>query len=924
VGRVEIDLKQLKVIEGRFAQLSQTRLERMLASFSLAQSDSIQLLPLLFHVNHPMLPGYVDKSTPCGIPNYSPDKLIKTIAKTVSRSFKYQSRAYLKYEILGLYLMGSAGTLGQSLKSDLDLWICIDDGMDLTARDKLYRKTANISEWLSTRGVELNCYLVGESDFKNRANRDLTNESCGETQHYLLLDEFYRTAIWLCGRKPLWWLIPPTENYAKLASRLLTEKYLFSADWIDFGEVVEIPAAEYFSASLWQLYKSIESPYKSLLKLLLLEVYARHVEETGLLSNQFKYLVYKADEEQHIIDPYLLMLEYAEDFIGDQPARLEFLRRAFYLKSGTKVQLGNRRAVGWRYKTLLELVKKWGWKQERLDYLNQRGQWQIDRVLKEREELVRELNHSYHFLANFARVKGVADQVSQNELLSLGRKLYSVFEKRPGKIEVINTGIVKDLIESTITLHQVSESEWHLFLGSVSHREVAIRKSILSAESYFMLVAWCVCNRIADQSTNVQIFAEDSFLTQNPIRDILRQLLSIQSNKESSVNDQAFQHPAMINKVGIFLNTLADPLEAEKQAGIYSIADQLDHFCWGDSKTNLLQQFETFTSNSWGENVCKQYSGAGSWIKFFIDNREILSEIEEKLIIFSAKIQQPERLKTRLIELLQKWSQLSNNAMKKHRQFRFIMALGKQYLLIDFDPEKITHQILDSHESLFYAMAESKSKDFEWVLDQQLPLPDYFKRIIGRKKDEQTNCFLVRTKENLVETFIKDHDGHIFYQLGINSDQEHLVNYFQQFFDSINLSSSFLAHEADFFQFWYADVTDSKKPLRFNRVKPRSSIIASTFWNIRATACFDSEGGVKFNLSIDNEEYCYRDYGDLVYRKLAQLIKSKRVSGENYPIYLTDLDLSAVNQSPDLAMYFRFKRQVESKLSMAFNKLKPK
>ena len=114
----------------------------MLSSFNLTQSDAIKLLPLLFHVNHPMLPGYVDKSTPSGIPSYSPKRIRKKkIAKTVSRSFKYQSRAYLRYQIVSLYLMGSTGTLAQSIRSDLDLWVCIDQQLDDKAKQKLQQKT---------------------------------------------------------------------------------------------------------------------------------------------------------------------------------------------------------------------------------------------------------------------------------------------------------------------------------------------------------------------------------------------------------------------------------------------------------------------------------------------------------------------------------------------------------------------------------------------------------------------------------------------------------------------------------------------------------------------------------------------------------------------------------------------------------------
>jgi adenylate cyclase len=51
---------------------------------------------------------------------------------------------------------------------------------------------------------------------------------CGTTQHYLLLDEFYRTAIWLAGRTPIWWLVPVYEEtrYAEFTHTLMSKRFI--------------------------------------------------------------------------------------------------------------------------------------------------------------------------------------------------------------------------------------------------------------------------------------------------------------------------------------------------------------------------------------------------------------------------------------------------------------------------------------------------------------------------------------------------------------------------------------------------------------------------------------------------------------------------------------------------------------------------
>jgi adenylate cyclase class 1 len=56
----------------------------------------------------------------------------------------------------------------------------------------------------------------------------------------------------------------------------------------------------------------------------------------------------------------------------------------------------------------------------------------------ERRELVAELNHSYRFLSQFARTQNASSRADQRDLNVLGRRLYAAFERRAGKVEVIN------------------------------------------------------------------------------------------------------------------------------------------------------------------------------------------------------------------------------------------------------------------------------------------------------------------------------------------------------------------------------------------------------------------------------------------------------------------------------------------------------
>lgn len=90
-------------------------------------------------------------------------------------------------------------------------------------------------------------------------------EDCGSTQHILLLDEFYRTAVRLAGKRILWNMVPcdEEEHYDDYVMTLYAQGVLTPNEWLDLGGLSSLSAEEYFGASLWQLYKSIDSPIQS-------------------------------------------------------------------------------------------------------------------------------------------------------------------------------------------------------------------------------------------------------------------------------------------------------------------------------------------------------------------------------------------------------------------------------------------------------------------------------------------------------------------------------------------------------------------------------------------------------------------------------------------------------------------------------------
>ncbi|UCE77183.1 MAG: class I adenylate cyclase, partial [Gammaproteobacteria bacterium] len=476
---IEIDALQLRAVKRRFLALNKDRLRLVQESLELRQRVFVELVPLLFHINHPMLPGYLSNKTPCGISDYAPAKRCIQAARKLAKSFNYQKRAQRLYSIKALYLMGSTGTIAYSSASDFDIWVCHQPGLSETELAALGEKADAVRSWAESLGLEVHFFLMDDVSFRGQEHQQLSNENAGSSQHHLLLDEFYRTGLLVAGRFPVWWLVPPEYErvYDEYVNRLVANRFVKGSDIVDFGGLAHFPSEEFFGATLWQLYKAVDSPYKSILKILLMEAYANQHPETELLSLRFKKAVHEADVHLSRVDPYVMICNRVEEYLlaRKELDRVDLARRCFYFKVGESMSRADHPYENsWRRAAMRSLIKEWGWGHAKLETLDQRRQWKIKRVLEEINVLVSELTRSYRTLSQFAREQDNQLTIRSSDLNLLGRKLYVAFERKAGKVDIINPGISRDLSEERLSLHYVEDqgqSGWALYRGNVMQRD---------------------------------------------------------------------------------------------------------------------------------------------------------------------------------------------------------------------------------------------------------------------------------------------------------------------------------------------------------------------------------------------------------------------------------------------------------------------
>lgn len=569
-----------------------------------------QTFPLLFHFNHSSLPGYLDGNVPTGIAQFEITNKQHQLAHDFLQQELPQESNHSP-DLIGLYAMGSTSSIGQSSESDFDVWVCYPHQLDKKRVALLDKKIWLVSHWAESFGVELNFFLIPDNKFKVDNNAGMTFDSCGSSQHMLLLDEFYRTAIHVAGKKILWRQIPlkHEQNYDQYVQSLCDDGVLNADDWLDLGGFHRIPAEEYFGATLWQLYKGIDNPYKAVLKTILMEAYSWEYPNTELIAMSYKKSFQEQSYYNEHLDPYCLMLKKVTSYltsIGDTK-RLEVARACFYLKTEENLsKVCTNDNTAWRRTILSKFVKQWQWDDSQIEDLDNRKNWKVNDVTKAKEVLLETLMSSYRKLLSFARDNNISESISAEDIGILSRKLYAAHESLPGKVDLINPNISPDLSEKHLSFIQVPENRtsqpgWYLYNCSLDNYTLLNTPLLMHAKYISKLIAWCYMNGLYEEDTQLHLYNQGSDLFDPKLNRFMRDLFSVFPVYVPKASNQALSQPCEIKHLSIFLNVEKDPTRHWESTAESAENQQGDVFSYGGHKECLIGSIDLIYRNSWNE-----------------------------------------------------------------------------------------------------------------------------------------------------------------------------------------------------------------------------------------------------------------------------------------------------------------------------------
>jgi adenylate cyclase, class 1 len=592
--------EKIKNNNKRFIEYNQIRLKKFKDYISLRQLESlIDAIPLLIASNRPELPGFIEGYEPIGFQKYTPaGSGLNFIRKKFPalHSFTFQNPRPL-IELFAI--MGSAGSIAYNEESDIDHWVCLDQNLvDKNTMNQLRVKLSEIEMWITDNfNVETHFFVNDITRIRNDIFDTDEDDISGKALGKLLKDEFYRSSILLSGKIPFWWIVPSgtsDENYDKYYKAILNSAY--KDDFVDLGNLQLVRKEEFLGAGIFQILKSLGNPFKSILKIGILEKYLLDDQNTNqLLCNVMKAKVHEGNYEIRYIDPYMLMFNQVLDYYtrktdGD-PLALEVLKRCFYIKINPELSVtageGKEKFVPEKKTVMLEYTKQWQWMNLKIKQMDEFHNWDISALNKFWNNISKLILKTYKNILSSIQSHEISNKFSGEEMRYISRRITSSFAAGGNKIKP-SVSFNDNPIENFLFIESISNEDgsisWLLSKGFITGSGASKRSIIHKEPNLLAILAWISINRLFQKNiTRVEIKSRYHLLEPGFVRELLNDLTLYFSPKKVIIkNKYFFSDPFPI------LNYVIINLFAKYPKGIEDIY-YLSHNSWGES---VYEKFE--------------------------------------------------------------------------------------------------------------------------------------------------------------------------------------------------------------------------------------------------------------------------------------------------------------------------------------------
>ncbi|MFT5008602.1 MAG: adenylate cyclase class 1 [Granulosicoccus sp.] len=872
----------IRHVLNRFTQVHDGRLARVRDDLKPKQQQAFDLLPLLFHISHQSLPGFLgDPDCPTGIAQYQPSESLRKTAQRLTGGLMRQGPALQKACFSGLYLT-SAG-IDQPIGSDLMLWICYETPLSERQLTLLQQKTDRISQWALEFNLAIRVVPISGQHFLAHEQHLSTAESHGASDDAMLLDEFYRTVLVLAGKFPAWWLVPTgyEGDYAATLKALLHTGAVDASQCIDFGGLGAVASDDFIGAGMRQIYQAIDSPFQSVLRLILLEIYARQLPHIDCLAHAYKNRIYRMQLSLDELDPDVMLYQKIESYLlaHDEPKRLDLMRRCFYFKVGLKLSQRTH-SVGWRHNLMDNLVQSWGWSLATLKHLDTVRLWTIEDVLTERRLLIAELTQSYQYLSQCPAAQPLSNRPVRHDLVTLKRKLHAAFDRRRGKIHFIHIGLDVDFSEQRVYLYERPSRQdpdlyhWAVFDRPINQQSPA--PALKSASGLLEALLWCHLNGLLTAPLQIAIFPAGYAINDNEIRTILDAIRKQIPNPRPYIDPLCFEQPASVTRILIIINLGCNPCRPRSDSSVHSL--------------------DRVLVNSWGEVEVDHYSAQDALaegLKTLLNRMHpLVSGGLPELITLCPGQAEPSPLALSVDALIQTaFAALASTGQSPNG--RFICRIGNRYFLYQCHNRTIGYVPTDNLDGLGLQLALEQADYSRLIFDHQFALDHPLWAKLYRLHRPHTVLLACEKKHHQATLYLIDELGSMMVFKQTVGNLATLWTPLLQFLQATERRRSGIDDGKPKADNQFFQIVRSLERLDLKKTGLNDWAKAATFVGIRVTVTLSEQGLFEYRVTCGEQEFYSPALGDLFYRAIASYGLGLNPSPADPQVYIIDLVLTA-------------------------------
>jgi|TARA_R100001143_G_scaffold37028_3_gene34506 adenylate cyclase class 1 len=727
-----------------FQAHNRARVSRLTELAPHKQALFFRLLPLLFHINHKLLPGYVSDDCPAGIMDYQPDNEALNSAISLNRNFSHRRRALRRYALRGLYLLNPTGQIRYPEPASFDLWLVHHATLKPEHLTILQSKAESIVQWAASLGIYLRYRLLDETQCRTDALSGSERE------------QFYLQGLCIAGSAPLWWLITTEEqlSYPQVAERLLSQRGLTQISLMDFGFDQSSKAEDLFNEACQALKKSIQGDITALLDLVFVQHQLALFPNIIHLSERYKQKVEQGETDSMLVEPASLKLAAIEQFAATNDQHRA--RQSYYALCSERLsQQVKHPQFAWRRHSLLRLQTDWNWSAETLKNEDSRTGWSYPQRHQWWLDLSRTLENVFSALQLFASQHSVSNVTELNELqqlMSLAANNHdSVIEQLPMALQTTEG-------PDQLFLYRFSEqTEWKLSTIPLNDaKQVGLKQH----SSLVCLLVWAVRNHILTTRSWLKVADQKHQISINLVLELTQTLLkSALPSFQQEISSELLLQPAKAEKLMLFAN-LQPPGGDFQQAGAVQMASlNNDPLSYTSSRQNLVHSLDLVIYSSWGQWHHYRFDSQNAVVETL---RQVLSwppatQLSSHISVWCATGFFGQAINMRLQRLFE--------AVLTHYQYypqqgRYLLMLGDRLSQLQWHDGHMLIKQFAAEKKLSQALAEEQKQYLPSRVDSYLDSDNLLNSLLQYQKQQTVSLFAYRQTEN-TEVYVVDELGRI-------------------------------------------------------------------------------------------------------------------------------------------------------------------